>query len=174
MKKRFLAILLIILPAIITFAQDNYESGVLLLQVKQPHIVSLDNTKVINGSAEYHFTPYGKEGFCNFGADSLVEYAFGLFSNGWVFPDGTIIFTFAEGTPPTRIDSLFAANGLQLLRQHTDFTSGKIWYTTLVTPRSKKNVLDLGYELQAISFVIFADVPLNIAWVEDGPVDCNK
>jgi len=52
MKKRFLAILLIILPAIITFAQDNYESGVLLLQVKQPHIVSLDNTKVINGSAE--------------------------------------------------------------------------------------------------------------------------
>jgi|GEM_PF-3043570 len=127
-----------------------------------------------NRRAEYHFTPYGKEGFCNFGADSLVEYAFGLFSNGWVFPDGTIIFTFAEGTPPTRIDSLFAANGLQLLRQHTDFTSGKIWYTTLVTPRSKKNVLDLGYELQAISFVIFADVPLNIAWVEDGPVDCNE
>ncbi|MDZ7261822.1 MAG: hypothetical protein ONB05_06930 [candidate division KSB1 bacterium] len=54
-----------------------------------------------NRRAEYHFTPYGKEGFCNFGTDSLVEYAFGIFADGFAIPSGNIVFKFVEGTPQT-------------------------------------------------------------------------
>ncbi|MDZ7344233.1 MAG: hypothetical protein ONA90_06925, partial [candidate division KSB1 bacterium] len=107
--------------------------------------------------AEYHFTPYGKEGFCNFGADSLVEYAFGVFSEGFLVLDGRIVFKFVEGTPQARIDSLFNANGLRLLYTAPDIPTGKV-YITLVTPRSKKNVLDLGYDLQFVPFVVYASV----------------
>lgn len=112
-----------------------------------------------NRRAEYHFTPYGKEGFCNFGADSLVEYAFGVFADGYIFPSGNIIFKFVEGTPQTRIDSLFDANGLRLLGIEPDILNGKR-YWTLVTPRSKKNVLDLGYELHFVPFVVYASVSI--------------
>ena len=109
---------------------------------------------------EYHFTPYGKQGFCNFGADSLVEYAFATFGDGWVVPSGNIIFKFVDGTPQTRIDSLFDANGLRLLRITPDYPTGKR-YWTLVTPRSKKNVLDLGYELNFVPFVLYASTSLG-------------
>jgi hypothetical protein len=106
--------------------------------------------------AEYHFTPYGKEGFCNFGADSLVEYAFGVFDNGRTIPSGRIDFRFVDGTPETRIDSLFNTNGLRFLDTSPDFPTGT-WYQTLVTPRSKKNFLDLAYELQSVPFARFVD-----------------
>lgn len=105
-----------------------------------------------NRRAEYHFTPYGKEGFCNFGTDSLVEYSFGVFNNGRDAPTGNILFRFDDYTPQSRIDSLFEANGLRFLATSPDYPSGK-WYNTLVTPRAKKNVLDLGYDLQFIPFV---------------------
>ena len=110
---------------------------------------------------EYHFTPYGKEGFCNFGADSLVEYAFATFADGYLIPTGNIIFKFVDGTLQTRIDSLFDANGLRLLGIHPDYPTGKR-YLTLVTPRSKKNVLDLGYELNFVPFVVYASTELGI------------
>lgn len=110
--------------------------------------------------AEYHFTPYGKESFCNFGADSLVEYAFGVFSSGFVNPTGNIVFKFVDGTPQARIDSLFDANGLRLLYISPDLPTGKR-YWTLVTPRSKKNVLDLAEELQFVPFLIYASTALS-------------
>ena len=109
--------------------------------------------------AEYHFTPYGKEGFCNFGADSLVEYAFATFADGYLTPTGNIIFKFVDGTPQTRIDSLFYANGLRLLAIYPDYPTGKS-YKTLVTPHSKKNVLDLGYELHFVPFVVYASTEI--------------
>jgi hypothetical protein len=119
--------------------------------------------------SEYHFTPYGKEGFCNFGADSLVEYAFGVFSYGFATPTGNIVFKFVESTPQARIDSLFNANGLRFLYTSPDFPTGKI-YWTLVTPRSKKNVLDLANELHFIPFVIYASAELGVG----RQVSCNQ
>jgi hypothetical protein len=118
--------------------------------------------------AEYHFTPYGKAGFCNFGADSLVEYAFGVFSYGFLTLNGNIVFKFVEGTPQARIDSLFNANGLRLLYTAPDIPTGKL-YVTLVTPRSKKNVLDLGYDLQFVPFIVYASVDFG----SGGPARCK-
>lgn len=103
---------------------------------------------------EYHFTPYGKERFCNFGADSLVEYAFGVFDEGTTTPSGHIIFTFADTIPEARIDSLIQANNLRFVHISPDFPSGKR-YWTLVTPQSKKNVIDLTFELQTVPFARF-------------------
>jgi hypothetical protein len=112
---------------------------------------------ITNGRrAEYYFTPYGKEDFCNFGADSLVEYSFGVFNNGRATPSGNIDFRFVDDTPQARIDSLFAANGLRFLFTSPDFPTGK-WYRTLVTPRAKKNAIDLAYELQSVPFARFVD-----------------
>lgn len=124
-----------------------------------------------NRRAEYHFTPYGKEGFANFGADSLVEYAFGVFASGFIYPSGNIVFKFIEGTPQARIDSLFDANGLRLLRISPDFPTGKR-YRTLVTPLSKKNVLDLGFELQSqhAPFLIYANVSFGIG----SSINCDE
>jgi hypothetical protein len=122
--------------------------------------------------AEYHFTPYGKEGFCNFGADSLVEYAFGIFADGRAVPSGNIFFKFVEGTPETRIDSLFGANGLRLLYTRPDIPSGKI-YNTVMTPRSNKNVLDLGYELNFISFVTYASIAIG-TYGANPPLRCDQ
>lgn len=113
-----------------------------------------------NRRAEYHFTPYGKKGFCNFGADSLVEYAFGVFADGYVWLPGFIVFKFVESTPQTRIDSLFDAKGLRFSHTNPDIPTGKL-YTTFVTPQSKKNVLDLGNELNSVSFVIYAHIALG-------------
>jgi len=105
---------------------------------------------------EYYFTPYGKEGFCNFGADSLVEYAFGVFDEGTTTPTGHIIFTFADSIPEARIDSLIQAHNLRFLFIHPDFPSGKR-YWTLVTPQTEKNVLDLTFELQSVPFARFVN-----------------
>lgn len=118
--------------------------------------------------AEYHFTPYGKEGFCNFGADSLVEYAFGVFNDGYFYPTGSIVFKFVDNTPEARIDSLFEAKGFRLLHISPDMPSGKL-YWALVTPKSKKNILDLGYELNMIPFVIYAKTELS--WTR---IICNN
>jgi hypothetical protein len=118
--------------------------------------------------AEYHFTPYGKEGFCNFGADSLVEYAFGVFADGYATIDGTLIFKFVDGTPQARIDSLFNINGLRLLHTAPDMPTGKI-YVTLVSPRSKRNALDLVHELQSLSFIIYATTNIS----SGGPARCD-
>lgn len=123
-----------------------------------------------NRRAEYHFTPYGKEGFCNFGADSLVEYAFGVFEDGWISISGDIVFKFVDGTPQTRIDSLFDANGLRFLWTTPDYPTGK-HYWTLVTPRSKKNVLDLGNELHFLPFVVWADVVLGTGGLR---INCDE
>lgn len=114
--------------------------------------------------AEYKFTPYGRNDFCNFGADTLVEYAFGVFSYGYVFPDGSITFKFVDGTPLERIDSLFVANGLRLLHTAPDVPTGTR-YVTLVTPQSRRNVLDLGNTLRSVPFVVLAKVNLGISTI---------
>lgn len=118
--------------------------------------------------AEYHFTPYGKEGYCNFGADSLVEYSFGVFNDGSMTPTGNIDFRIIDGTPQARIDSLFDANGLRFMYTVPDIPSGK-WYRTLVTHRSEKNVLDLAYELRSVHFVRFVD----FGFFTGGRVTCD-
>lgn len=117
--------------------------------------------------AEYHFTPYGKTGFCNFGAESLVEYAFGVFNDGQVIPEGTIDFRFIDGTMQTRIDSLFNANGLRFLFTVPDFPTGK-WYRTLVTPRAKKNMLDLAYDLRFVPFATYVVAGIGVPGI--GPL----
>lgn len=103
--------------------------------------------------AEYYFTPYGKENFCNFGADSLVEYAFGIFDmRGIRIPTGEIVFKFIDGTSEAKVDSFFSANGLRFLGTRPDYPTG-LFHWTFITPKAKKNVLDLGYELQFVPFV---------------------
>lgn len=121
--------------------------------------------------AEFHFTPYGKEGFCNFGADSLVEYAFGIFADGWIIPSGNIVFKFIDGTPQAKIDSLFNAKGLRFLYTTPDIPSGKRHWT-VVTPRSKKNVLDLGYEFHFVPFIVYASITIGTYGVRP-PIKCD-
>jgi len=105
--------------------------------------------KITKNRAEYYFTPYGKEGFCNFGTDSLVEYSFGIFySHIRLTPTGEIEFKFPESISESQIDSFFNAHGLRFLYTLPDYPSG-IRYTALITPKAQKNVLDLGYDLQS-------------------------
>ena len=47
--------------------------------------------------AEYFFTPYGKDNFCNFGADPLVEYSFGIIKSDGSIIFGSISFIFFPG-----------------------------------------------------------------------------
>lgn len=137
-------------------------------QMRLAELSSLDQQLIAflcidsNQRAEYKFTPYGRKGFCNFGADSLVEYAFGVFSSGYVFPDGSITFKFVDGTPAQRIDSLFQINGLRLLHTAPDVPSGGTLYVALVTPQSGENVIDQGITLRSIPFVVLATVNLGI------------
>lgn len=119
--------------------------------------------------AECHFTPYGKEGFENFGADSLVEYAFGVFSWGYIYLSGNIRFSFTEETSQARIDSFFAANGLRFLYTRPNIPTGLL-YVTLITPEARKNVLDLGDDLKTVPFVESISVEL---WSGGDPVQCN-
>ena len=123
-----------------------------------------------NRRAEYHFTPYGKEGFRNFGADSLVEYAFAVFGDGWLIPSGKMVFKFTNETTQTRIDSLFEENGLRLLRISPDYPSGSR-YWALITPKSKKNVLDLWIDLQDMPFIIYSIVDIGISY---SGINCDK
>lgn len=103
--------------------------------------------------AEYFFTPYGKSGYCTFGTDSLVEYSFGIFENGFQDPSGVVYFEFTDATPGETIDSLFEANGLRFLRTGPGFLTGKMYHTT-ITPRAPQNVFDLVNELQYVNFVV--------------------
>jgi hypothetical protein len=101
-----------------------------------------------NRRAEYHFTPYGRENFYNFGADSLVEYAFGVFGK-WedVFPNGKIILKFYENTPPSEIDSLLDARGLML--RHIMYGE----YRVFITKQADRNVIDLGHYLKHVPVI---------------------
>jgi len=47
-----LFLLLVMIPLTGIFAQENYEPGVILLQVRQPELVSFNNGQVINGSPQ--------------------------------------------------------------------------------------------------------------------------
>ena len=140
----------------------------------KPYILDQQYAAVLcvvdNRRAEYHFTPYGKEGFCNFGADSLVEYAFGVFSYGLGFPSGNIIFRFHDDTPQSRIDSLFEANGLRLFRTYPEFPTG-FSYSTVITPKAPKNVLDLGYELGFVPFVVWVSTEM---FTGVDPINCDE
>lgn len=51
MRRVFLALFMMI-PSTGIWAQANYEPGVILLQVRQPNVVSFSNGQVINGSAQ--------------------------------------------------------------------------------------------------------------------------
>ena len=108
-----------------------------------------------NKRAEYYFTPYGKENFCNFGADTLVEYSFGIFwskNSGTFYPSGEITFKFNDGTSDAKIDSFFNANGLRFWYTRPDIPAG-IKYTACILPTAPKNVIDLGHDLKFVQFV---------------------
>lgn len=139
------------------------------IMIDPPHQVEAVLCVTDNRRAEYHFTPYGKEGFNNFGADSLVEYAFGVFGYGYIVPKGEIFLSFKEGTPETRIDSLIVANGLRLISSTNEW--GIKYYMTLITPRARKNVLDLAYELQPIPFVVYIEPVIGIMY--EGRIICE-
>jgi hypothetical protein len=47
-----LFLLFIVIPLVGIFAQENYEPGVILLQVHQPEVVSFSNGQVINGGPQ--------------------------------------------------------------------------------------------------------------------------
>ncbi|MFH1943576.1 MAG: hypothetical protein ABIL68_15860 [bacterium] len=98
-----------------------------------------------NRRAEYHFTPYGREGFYNFGADSLVEFAFFVFGD-WcdTYPNGRMALKFQDNTPQSRIDSLFDSQGLRL--RHIRHGEHRVF----ITKRAKRNVIDLGHYLNHI------------------------
>lgn len=104
-----------------------------------------------NRRAEYHFTPYGRDDLDNFGADSLVEYCFAMFSEGMSAPNGRIILEFSENTPQARIDSLFDANGLRFM--HVQPAAYRDHYTAFITRSAKRNVLDLACYLKRLPFV---------------------
>lgn len=112
--------------------------------------------------AEHHFTPWGKQPWDNFGADSLVELCFGIFNEGYSIPYGTIVFRFVDGTPRSTIDSLFHANGLRFLHTRPDYPSGEV-YRTIVTRDAVKNPLDLSCELQSLVFAVYVDAEVASA-----------
>ena len=105
--------------------------------------------------AEYYFTPYGKDNFCNFGADPLVDYAFGVFNSGYIRVSGTITIAFLNGTPEAIADSLIKSNGLRLLRRSLSLPGDDFNYKTVLTKSSKKNVLDLGIKLENEKLINF-------------------
>ena len=125
--------------------------------------------KINKKRAEYYFTPYGKENFCNFGADSLVEYAFGIFDYGNLTTNGEIRFIFKENIAQTKIDSFFNAHRLRFLYTTPDYPSGGKQYYALITPYAKKNVLDLGYDFQSDSLLKICSVPLAGAYYPPNP-----
>jgi hypothetical protein len=126
---------------------------------------------ILDGSRpECHFTPYGKEGIDNFGADSLVEYSFGLFGDGYTMYQGNIRLRFKENTSLTKIDSLFDSNGLRFLYTRPHSGGQSIWHVTLPTPASPKNGLDLGFDLLKVSFV--EDISLSFS-TSVNPVTCD-
>jgi len=107
--------------------------------------------------AEYYFTPYDKENYCNFGADSLVDYSFGVFDSGRSRVIGTILISFLNGTPEATADSLIESYGLRLLGRSLSLPGDDLGYSTVITKRAKKNVLDLGANLKdekLIDFII--------------------
>jgi len=98
--------------------------------------------------AEYHFTPYGRENFYNFGADSLVEYAFGVFGDwGSVYPNGKIILKFHDNTPRSEIDSLLDARGLML--RYVRYGE----YRVFITKQADRNVIDRGHYLKHVPVI---------------------
>jgi len=105
--------------------------------------------------AEYYFTPYGRDNFCNFGADSLVDYSFGVFDGGRSWVRGAIQITFLTGTPEATADSLIESYGLRFLGRSFPRTGKDPGYNTLVTKRAKKNVLDLGFDLKDEELIDF-------------------
>lgn len=126
---------------------------------------------IMDGSRpECHFTPYGKEGIDNFGADSLVEYSFGIFSDGHIFFNGNIRFLFKENTSQIKIDSLFYSTGLRFLYT-VPHSGGGQWNVTLISPIAKMNVLDLWIGLVNEPFVEKLSVSLSTSPI---PIICDK
>ena len=97
--------------------------------------------------AEYYFTPYGKDNFCNFGADPLVDYSFGVFDGTTTLIFGRVGILFLNGTPEATALSLIESYGLRFLRRSSALTGDDPGYSTIITKKSKKNVLDLGFDL---------------------------
>lgn len=118
---------------------------------------------------ECHFTPYGKEGWDNFGSNPLVEYSFLLF-DGTYHVHGYVTFVISPGTPQERVDSLFSANGLRLIDAQERFYG--TFYRTSITPKAKKNVLDLALELQAsVPFAEYVNATRDQGSLPGGPAE---
>ena len=115
--------------------------------------------------AEYYFTPYGRDNFCNFGADPLVDYSFGVFDGGSSIVIGTIGIFFLNGTPEATAHNLIESYDLRFLRRISPLQGDDFGYETILTKKSKKNVLDLGTDLENdehINFIIMGILSGNI------------
>jgi len=110
--------------------------------------------------AECFFTPYGKENIKNFGNEKIVEYCFAIFNRGTLIPTGIISFIFKNNFTETQIDSFFNVNGLRFITTFPYYPHNKEFYSAVVTPRSKLNVLDLGIKLSKDKNVDFLDVSM--------------
>ena len=53
MKKSIIVAMFLLISNVLLYGQNQYQAGVILLQVKQPDVIYLENTRVINGSSTF-------------------------------------------------------------------------------------------------------------------------
>jgi hypothetical protein len=120
--------------------------------------------------SECYFTPNGKKWMTFFGNEVIVEYSFGVFNNGLNIPSGELVIKFEEGVSQVQIDSLLQDNGLRFLHVSPYHLGGQL-YSSLVTPNSNLNVLDLGYELRLDKHIEFLNVGMFFGQY---PMECVR
>ena len=120
--------------------------------------------------AEYYFTPYGKDNFCNFGADPLVDYSFGVFDGTLTRIYGRVSILFLNGTPEATALSLIESYGLRFLRRTNLKVGHDPGYFTIITKKSKKNVLDLGFDLKKEELIDYFLQDIVSGYIGDPPI----
>lgn len=104
--------------------------------------------------AAYYFTPFGKENFCNFGAEPKVEYAWALFASGKQFHTGEIIIKFKFSVTQKVINEFYERYGLRY--RYTGSTNHQIVALTKASPFNpydmvpylkthEKSIIDIVY-----------------------------
>lgn len=123
--------------------------------------------------AEYFFTPYGKDNFCNFGADPLVEYSFGIIKSNGSIIFGSIDFIFFPGLSESEIFELFNSYGLRFIIKSIRVKGREPVYRTIVTRKAKKNALDLSRQLEDNPLIDFVAASIGAVQPWTPPIVCN-
>ena len=106
---------------------------------------------------EYYFTPFGKENYCNFGAESNVEYAWAIFNGPPIFL-GQLIIKFQDDINEDIMHDFYKRYGLR--HMYTDATNFQI---VTLTKKSPKNTYDLFRYLMLHEQTIIKIVDPNVA-----------